>query len=80
MLLAEYNEVETMELFKEEGRQEGRQEGWNDGIKVGRQEGRQEGQFQMLADLAGEKIITIEQAAVKAGMSVEEFLNKMKVA
>ena len=68
MLLAEYNEVETMELFKEEGRQEGYQEG------------RQEGQFQMLTDLAGEKIITIEQAAAKAGMSVEEFLDKMKVA
>ena len=27
MLLTEYNEAETMELFKEEGRAEGRQEG-----------------------------------------------------
>lgn len=28
MCLTEYNEAETMEVFKEEGRQEGLQEGW----------------------------------------------------
>lgn len=28
MCLTEYNEAETMEMFKEEGRQEGLQEGW----------------------------------------------------
>ena len=31
MLLTEYNEVETMELFKEEGREEGRVEGRAEG-------------------------------------------------
>jgi hypothetical protein len=35
MPLAEYNEAETMELFKEDGRREGGQEG--------RHKGRQEG-------------------------------------
>ena len=43
MLLAEYNEVETMELFREEGREEGRQEGREEGRQEGREEGRQEG-------------------------------------
>ena len=31
MLLTEYNEIETMELFKEEGREEGLQEGLTKG-------------------------------------------------
>ena len=33
MLLTEYNEAETMELFKEEGREEGRKEGRKEGEK-----------------------------------------------
>lgn len=37
MLLTEYNETETMELFRQEGREEGRKEG--------RQEGREEGRI-----------------------------------
>ena len=39
MLLAEYNETRTMEMFKNEGREEGRQEG--------RQEGRHEGETRL---------------------------------
>jgi hypothetical protein len=39
MLLTEYNEVETMQLFKEDGRREGRREGRKEGIREGRQEG-----------------------------------------
>ena len=65
MLLEEYNETEVMELFKEEGRLEGREEG------------REEGEFNMLVNLAGKKMITIEQAAKEAGMSMDEFLQKM---
>ena len=72
MLLEEYNETEVMELFKEEGRIEGRIEG--------REEGREEGQIMTLVGLARKKYITIEQAAEEAGMSVEEFLEKMKFA
>ena len=63
MLLEEYNETEVMELFKEEGREEGREEG----------------EFNMLVNLAGKKMITIEQAAKEAGMSMDEFLQKMTV-
>ena len=36
MLLTEYNEIETMELFKEEGREEGRIEGREEGLEQGR--------------------------------------------
>ena len=39
MLLKEYNEIETMELFKEEGRAEGREEGLQEGLTKGLQEG-----------------------------------------
>ena len=35
MLLTEYNEIETMELFKEEGREEGLQEGLTKGLQEG---------------------------------------------
>ena len=59
MLLEEYNEAETMELFREEGREEG--------------------QFSTLVNLTNKKIITIEQAAAEAGMSVDEFLEKMRI-
>ena len=43
MLLTEYNETQTMELFKEEGREEGRAEGRAVGRAEGRVEGRVEG-------------------------------------
>ena len=40
MLLTEYNEVATMEMFREEGREEGRAEGRKEGRAEGRAEGR----------------------------------------
>ena len=44
MCITEYNEEETMRMFKEEGREEGRQEGRQEGREEGREEGRREGQ------------------------------------
>ena len=43
MLLTEYNEAETMALFKEEGREEGLKEGIEIGIEKGREEGIEKG-------------------------------------
>jgi flagellar biosynthesis/type III secretory pathway protein FliH len=47
MLLTEYNEEETMELFKEEylnkGREEGLKEGHKEGLETGHKAGRKEG-------------------------------------
>lgn len=40
MCLTEYNEQETMQMFRQEGWQEGRQEGWQDGWQDGLQESR----------------------------------------
>jgi len=39
MLLTEYDEAKTMELFKEEGRAEGRAEGCAEGRVEGREQG-----------------------------------------
>ncbi len=43
MLLTEYSEKKTMELFKEEGREEGRAEGREEGLAEGREEERLSG-------------------------------------
>jgi len=50
MLLTEYNEAETMAMFKEEGRAEGIKEGIAQGIVKGVAKGRAEGEA-MLGDL-----------------------------
>ncbi len=39
MCLTEYDEAETMNMFKEEGRQEGLKEGLKEGLQQGLQEG-----------------------------------------
>ncbi|MBQ4513855.1 MAG: hypothetical protein II969_12740 [Anaerolineaceae bacterium] len=60
MCITEYDEVKTMNMFREEGREEG--------------------QLQALISQAEKRYITIEQATEEAGMTVEEFLEKMKFA
>ena len=57
MLLTEYNEAETMEMFREEGRAEGRAEGF----------------AAAMAALAKEGLIPVSVGASKAGMSEEAF-------
>ena len=73
MLLTEYNEAETMELFKEEGREEGRIEGRAEGRAVGRAEGFTEA---MIA-LAKEGLISVSVGASRAGVSEEAFRKQM---
>lgn len=72
MLLTEYNEAETMELFKEEGREEGRKEG--------RKEGHKEGVLITLWSMVIDKILTISEAAQRAGMTPDEFEKAAKNA
>ena len=74
MCITEYDEVRTMNMFKEEGIEEGRIEG--------REEGRIEGREEMFVNIMNSQkngIITIEQAAAIAGMTVEEYLEKMTI-
>lgn len=71
------------ELRKEErqlGISEGYDQGLSQGYDQGLSQGYDQGQFQTLSKLAEKKLITVEQAADEAGMSVEEFLEKMRVS
>ena len=61
MLLTEYNEAETMELFKEEGRAEGRAEGI----------------LKTLAGLIRKGLLSIKDAASEANMTEAEFTAQM---
>ena len=68
MLLTEYNEVKTMELFKEEGREEGLKEG------------RKEGILEILIKMVRRGRISKEEAANEAQMKTSEFEAAMKQA
>lgn len=69
MCLTEYNEAETMQMFKEEGIEEGLIKGREEG----RKEGREEGRITELAALVNDGVITEQEAAGRMNMSVEEF-------
>ena len=79
---------EAMQKGIEKGRQEGiqkgieqgRQEGMQKGMAQGIEQGIQQGRTHALAELVNDGVLTIEKAAEKAGMSVEEFGNAMKNA
>ena len=79
---------EAMQKGIEKGRQEGiqkgieqgRQEGMQKGMAQGIEQGIQQGRTHALAELVNDGVLTIEKAAEKAGMSVEEFKNAMKSA
>ncbi|MBQ6503100.1 MAG: hypothetical protein IJI57_04205 [Flexilinea sp.] len=60
-----------LELLRNKEREEGREEGLEQGFE--------QGELLMLVNLAEKKTITIEQAAEEAGMSVDEFLEKMRI-
>ena len=44
----------------------------------GREEDREEGRIELLLDLANDNMITFEEAASKAGMTVDEFRIRVK--
>ncbi len=65
MCITEYNEAETMELFKEEGRAEGREEG--------EAKGEIKGAIKQLVGFIKDGFISEKQAAERADMSLDEF-------
>ncbi|MBQ9564615.1 MAG: hypothetical protein IJU98_03405 [Synergistaceae bacterium] len=69
MLLTEYDEAATMEMFREDGRREGRLEG--------QREGRREGYFQALASLVRDGLLSLKDAALKAQMTEDMFSSQM---
>ena len=78
MLLTEYNEAATMELFREEGREEGRIEGRREGRREGWEEGRKEGFLHALIRMVRGQKISVEEAAQEAEMTTDEFTEEMK--
>ena len=60
----------------EEAMQKGLEQGRQEGIEQGLQQGR----IHALIELVNDRVLTIEKAAEKADMSVEEFRNEMKNA
>ena len=64
MCLTEYNETETLELF----RQEGRQEGWQEGRQKGQQEGRQE-----------TMLLNIRNLMDSTGWSADKIMDMLKI-
>ena len=68
MLLTEYNEAATMELFREEGQKEGREEG------------KKEGFIHALIRMVRRGKITEEEAAQEANMTKSEFVAEMQKA
>ena len=71
--LTEYNEAETMELFKEEylrrGREEGREEGRVEGREEGRVEGREEAEVNLIKGMLVNK--TPKEISEFCGIPIE---------
>ena len=65
MLLTEYNEAKQMQLFKEDGRREGIEEGMEIGV------------INTLISLVEDGILTVKDAATRAGVTEAAFQQKM---
>ena len=84
MCITEYNEekhdrqliAEAKAEAREEGRAEGRAEGEAKGRAEGEAKGRVEGIIEILSNLVKDGIMSIEDAALKAHMSITEFQAK----
>ena len=70
MCLTEYNEAETMEAFRRAGIEAGKKAG----IEAGKQIGKQD----TLIELVKDGLLSLERAAEKMNVSVEEFEKIMK--
>ena len=68
---------EGMEKGIAQGRSEGIAQGMEKGIAQGRSEGRTEGKLSMLYELTKDGVLTLAEAAKRAGMSEEAFLAGM---
>ena len=64
----------------EEAMQKGIEKGRQEGIEQGIEQGLEQGRIHALIELVNDGVLTIEKAAEKARMSVEEFKNAMKSA
>jgi flagellar biosynthesis/type III secretory pathway protein FliH len=72
MLLTEYNEEETMQLFKEEYLNKGRKEGLDEGRKEGRDEG-----YDKLSSLIKELMACGKSADIERVVTDPEYRDKL---
>ena len=82
MWINEYNEQETMQMFKEEGRQEGLHEGRQEGLREGRQEGLKEARKNLVRSVEAVMKnfgVDLERACVGAGYTLEEYEKAKKM-
>ena len=73
MLLTEYNEAETMKLFKRDSYNQGKE----DGFKLGKEDGFKLGTVNMLVSLVKDAVITIAEAAKRLNISEADFQKLM---
>ena len=74
------SEVDDMCNLSQGVAEEAMQKGLEQGRQEGIEQGLQQGRIHALIELVNDRVLTIEKAAEKAGMSVEEFRNEMKNA
>ena len=74
------SEVDDMCNLSQGVAEEAMQKGLERGRQEGIEQGLQQGRIHALIELVNEGVLTIEKAAEKARMSVEEFKNAMKSA
>ena len=68
----------AVEIMRENARAEGKKEGIEQGIERGIAQGIEQGTVLVLHDLVLQGFISVELAADKASMSVDEFLTNVK--
>lgn len=78
IMMALFDQEKAVEQFGYEKMMEGRREGIREGRREGHKEGRKEGNIAALYDLYSDGDITLQRAAVKAGMSESAFLEAAK--
>ena len=78
MLLTEYNEEKVLKMERKEGWAEGKAEGRAEGLSEGIAVGRNEGKVLAFADLVSEGILTLSDAARRAGMTEDEFIAELR--
>ena len=88
MCLTEYDEARTLAEERADGYEDGFEDGFENGRDKGHAEGHKEGleegeiigSLKILSNLVTDGILTFEDAAARAGMSVEEFKEKSRIA
>ena len=64
---------QAIEEMRNDAREEGREQGREEGRKEGREEGHREGFIGALVGLVKDGILSMQDAAARANMSVSEF-------